>query len=67
MMEAETSPGTLLASGYIGGDTLAGMAIAILEVWPTLKDKLPSEHCRNACRSALIFHDAVRHRHAPRG
>src|SRR5207253_1947461 len=40
MMEAETSPGTLLASGYIAGGTLAGVAIAFLEFWPWLKDKL---------------------------
>jgi hypothetical protein len=40
MMEAETSPGTLLASGYIAGGTLAGVAIAFLEFWPWLRDKL---------------------------
>ncbi len=40
MAEAETSPGTLLASGYIAGGTLAGVAIAFLEFWPWLKDKL---------------------------
>lgn len=39
-MEAETSPGMLLASGYIAGGTLAGVAIAFLEFWPWLKDKL---------------------------
>ena len=32
--------GTLLASGYIAGATLAGVAIAFLEFWPWLKDKL---------------------------
>ncbi len=40
LMEAETSPGTLLASGYIAGGTLAGVAIAFLEFWPWMKDKL---------------------------
>ncbi len=40
LMEAETSPGTLLASGYIAGGTLAGVAIAFLEFTPWLKDKL---------------------------
>ena len=40
MMETETSPNTLLASGYIAGGALAGVAIAFLEFWPWLKDKL---------------------------
>lgn len=40
MMEADTSSGTLLASGYIAGGTLAGVAIAFLEFWPSLKDRL---------------------------
>jgi uncharacterized oligopeptide transporter (OPT) family protein len=40
IVEAETSSGTLLASGYIAGGTLAGVAIAFLEFWPWLKDKL---------------------------
>jgi uncharacterized oligopeptide transporter (OPT) family protein len=40
MIEAETSSGTLLASGYIAGGTLAGVAIAFLEFWPWMKDKL---------------------------
>src|SRR4029078_4302786 len=40
VLEAETSPGMLLASGYIAGGTLAGVAIAFLEFWPWLKDKL---------------------------
>jgi len=40
MMEAETGPGTLLASGYIAGGALAGVAIAFLEFWPWLKNKL---------------------------
>jgi putative OPT family oligopeptide transporter len=40
IIEAETGPGTLLASGYIAGGTLAGVAIAFLEFWPWLKDKL---------------------------
>jgi hypothetical protein len=40
MAEAETSPGTLLASGYIAGGTLAGVAIAFLEFSPWLKEKL---------------------------
>jgi putative OPT family oligopeptide transporter len=40
LMEAETSPGTLLASGYIAGGSLAGVAIAFLEFWPWLKNKL---------------------------
>jgi putative OPT family oligopeptide transporter len=38
--EAETSSGTLLASGYIAGGTLAGVAIAFLEFWPWLKNKI---------------------------
>lgn len=40
IIEAETSSGTLLASGYIAGGTLAGVAIAFLEFWPWLKNKL---------------------------
>jgi hypothetical protein len=32
--------GQLLASGYIADGTLAGVAIAFLECWPWLKDKL---------------------------
>ena len=43
-MEAETSPGTLLASGYIAGASLAGVAIAFLEFWPSLKNKLNYHH-----------------------
>jgi putative OPT family oligopeptide transporter len=44
LMDAETSPGTLLASGYIAGGTLAGVAIALLEFWPWMKDKLNFHH-----------------------
>ena len=40
MMETDTGPGTLMASGYIAGGTLAGVAIAFLAFWPWLKDKL---------------------------
>lgn len=36
--EAETSPGTLLASGYIAGGTLAGVVIALLEFSPGIKN-----------------------------
>jgi hypothetical protein len=38
--EAETSPGTLLASGYIAGGTLAAVAVTFLEFSQTLKEKL---------------------------
>ncbi len=38
--EAETSPATLLASGYIAGGTLAAVAITFLEFSQTLKEKL---------------------------
>src|SRR5262249_11453875 len=38
--EAESSPGTLLASGYIAGGTLAAVGIAFLEFSPSLKKAL---------------------------
>ena len=38
--EAESSPGTLLASGYIAGGTLAAVAIAFMEFSPALKKAL---------------------------
>jgi uncharacterized oligopeptide transporter (OPT) family protein len=36
--KAETSPGVLLASGYIAGGSLAGVAAAFLEFSPRVKD-----------------------------
>jgi uncharacterized oligopeptide transporter (OPT) family protein len=38
--EAETSPGTLLASGYIAGGTLAAVGIAFMEFSPALKNAI---------------------------
>ena len=38
--EAEGSPGTLLASGYIAGGTLAAVGIAFMEFSPALKKAL---------------------------
>jgi putative OPT family oligopeptide transporter len=38
--EAETSPGTLLASGYIAGGTLAAVCVAFMEFSPALKNAL---------------------------
>jgi putative OPT family oligopeptide transporter len=38
--EADSSPGTLLSSGYIAGGTLAGVLVAFLEFSPALKKKL---------------------------
>jgi putative OPT family oligopeptide transporter len=38
--KSETSPGVLLASGYIAGGSLAGVVAAFMEFSPTFKDKL---------------------------
>jgi len=38
--KSETSPGVLLASGYIAGGSLAGVVVAFLEFAPTVKDSL---------------------------
>jgi hypothetical protein len=38
--KTESSPGVLLASGYIAGGTLGGVVIAFLEFAPRLKEKL---------------------------
>lgn len=38
--KTETSPGVLLASGYIAGGSLAGVSLAFLEFAPALKDAL---------------------------
>jgi putative OPT family oligopeptide transporter len=38
--KAETSPGVLLASGYIAGGSLAGVAVAFLEFAPTFKQRI---------------------------
>ncbi len=40
LAESESSPGVLLASGYIAGGTLAGVVLAFLEFGPTLKKAL---------------------------
>lgn len=42
--KSETSPGVLLASGYIAGGSLAGVAVAFLEFAPDLKGMLNFEH-----------------------
>jgi putative OPT family oligopeptide transporter len=41
--KAETSPGVLLASGYIAGGSLAGVAVAFLEFAPTFKQSINFE------------------------
>jgi putative OPT family oligopeptide transporter len=38
--KSETSPGVLLASGYIAGGSLAGVVVAFLEFTPGIKDSL---------------------------
>jgi len=38
--EAESSPGVLLASGYIAGGTLGGVLIAFMEFAPKFKERL---------------------------
>lgn len=42
--KSETSPGVLLASGYIAGGSLAGVAVAFLEFAPAFKAKIDFEH-----------------------
>ncbi|MBL8797891.1 MAG: oligopeptide transporter, OPT family [Planctomycetia bacterium] len=37
--KSETSPGVLLASGYIAGGSLAGVVVAFLEFAPSFKDR----------------------------
>jgi hypothetical protein len=41
--KAETSPGVLLASGYIAGGSLAGVVAAFLEFAPAFKEKIDFE------------------------
>jgi len=41
--KAETSPGVLLASGYIAGGSLAGVVAAFLEFAPTFKESINFE------------------------
>jgi len=41
--KSETSPGVLLASGYIAGGSLAGVAAAFLEFWPAFKKSIDME------------------------
>jgi hypothetical protein len=38
--KSETSPGVLLASGYIAGGALAGVAVAFLEFVPSVKNAI---------------------------
>jgi putative OPT family oligopeptide transporter len=38
--KSETSPGVLLASGYVAGGSLAGVVVAFLEFAPAFKNKL---------------------------
>jgi putative OPT family oligopeptide transporter len=38
--KSETSPGVLLASGYIAGGSLAGVVVAFLEFSPTFKESI---------------------------
>lgn len=38
--KSETSPGVLLASGYVAGGSLAGVVVAFLEFRPAFKDKI---------------------------
>lgn len=38
--KSETSPGVLLASGYVAGGSLAGVVVAFLEFAPAFKEKL---------------------------
>jgi hypothetical protein len=38
--EADMSPGTLMSTGLIAGGSLAGIIVAFLVLWPTLKDRL---------------------------
>jgi putative OPT family oligopeptide transporter len=40
---SETSPGVLLASGYIAGGSLAGVAVAFLEFAPDVKSRINCE------------------------
>jgi hypothetical protein len=42
--KSETSPGVLLASGYIAGGSLAGVAVAFLEFAPEMKKAIDFEH-----------------------
>jgi putative OPT family oligopeptide transporter len=42
--KSETSPGVLLASGYIAGGSLAGVVVAFLEFVPTFKNAIDLEH-----------------------
>lgn len=51
--EAETSPGTLLSSGYIAGGSLAGVVIAFIEFSPKLKEALNYEKSF----TGTIFHN----------
>src|SRR5262249_37570346 len=41
--KSETSPGVLLASGYIAGGSLAGVVVAFLEFAPAFKKSLDFE------------------------
>jgi putative OPT family oligopeptide transporter len=41
--KSETSPGVLLASGYIAGGSLAGVVVAFLEFAPTFKNAIDME------------------------
>ncbi|MCC7086723.1 MAG: oligopeptide transporter, OPT family [Pirellulales bacterium] len=53
--ESESSPGTLLASGYIAGGTLAAVVIAFIEFSPALKKALNyKESVPDAVRGSLL-------------
>lgn len=49
--KSETSPGVLLASGYIAGGSLAGVVVAFLEFVPTFKNAIDMEKTLEALGS----------------
>jgi putative OPT family oligopeptide transporter len=50
--KSETSPGVLLASGYIAGGSLAGVVVAFLEFVPAIKNGINLEHAMKALGDA---------------
>jgi putative OPT family oligopeptide transporter len=51
--KSETSPGVLLASGYIAGGSLAGVVVAFFNFSERLKNALDFEHAREAALDGL--------------
>jgi putative OPT family oligopeptide transporter len=51
--KSETSPGVLLASGYIAGGSLAGVVVAFLEFAPTFKEEI------DLTKSVAVLGDTV--------